>query len=380
MDTVPQSIRIKIGRNLHQQPNHPICIIKKIIADWFQIQIPETLHFEDFPPDVSVAENFDALLFPADHPARSKSDTFYTSETTVLRTHTSAHQAALLRQHPDAPGFLITGDVYRRDEIDARHFPVFHQMEGVFKVPADQDPVKYLQELLVNLCKYLFPHLCESNDLIRINPDKFPFTHPSFEIEISQNDVSPQTKSVSLPEEDMRWIEILGCGVVHPTILSNASLDPTKPRVAFGLGLERLAMLLFNIPDIRYFWSTSTRFLEQFTIDKWRSIQFKPFSDLPSQYNDIAFWIPSDQLSEGTWKQEHDFFDAIREIAGDWVESVVLHDEFVHPKTGKCSRMYRITYSPMDPDMKNSADFTKQCNSLQQQIREYVGSLSVELR
>lgn len=367
MESLPKSIRERIGLNLHRQEQHPICIIKQIIAEWFQTQIPGTIHVDNLDPIVSVVDNFDNLLMPADHPARSKSDTYYINDTTVLRTQTSAHQTQMLIQYPDLPGFLVTGDVYRRDEIDARHFPVFHQMEGVFQVPKDTDPIVWLQNLLINLAKYLFPYLQEKYEKIRINPDRFPFTEPSFEMEI-ETEHPPYC-----------WLEILGCGIVHPKILTNVGL-PTCYRVAFGLGLERLAMLLFKIPDIRYFWSTSPRFLDQFGQD-WRKIQFRPFSNLPSQYNDISFWYDNPMGTSDVWTEEQDFFDIVREIGGDWVESVVLQDQFRHSKTGQVSRMYRITYSPMDPNIKDSADFTNLCNTLQNQIRDIVAiKLNIKLR
>lgn len=116
---------------------------------------------------------------------------------------------------------------------------------------------------------------------------------------------------------------------------------------AFGFGLERLAMILYNIPDIRLFWSDDARFLDQFKVD-YPSLTFKPFSKHPANARDVSFWIPSN-CADGSIKpfHENEFFEIIREEGGDWVESVVLVDEFVHPVTKLKSRCYRISYRSM---------------------------------
>jgi phenylalanyl-tRNA synthetase alpha chain len=123
------SIEAKIGRNLHNKKNHPIEIIKRKIYEYFnELDGYDFAKFDDLPPYVNVSDNFDKLLIPKDHPARSRSDTYYINKDTVLRTQTSAHQNELLAQGHQ--NFLVTGDVYRKDEIDKSHYPVFHQMEG----------------------------------------------------------------------------------------------------------------------------------------------------------------------------------------------------------------------------------------------------------
>ncbi len=127
ISNITQGISSKIGRNLHNTKNHPIEIIKRKIYDFFGNHFKK---FDDLSPIVNIEDNFDNLLIAKDHPARSLSDTYYKDENHVLRTQTSAHQTPLLKSGERQ--FLVTGDVYRKDDIDATHYPVFHQMEGLF--------------------------------------------------------------------------------------------------------------------------------------------------------------------------------------------------------------------------------------------------------
>ena len=225
---------------------------------------------------------FDQLFIPADHVSRRPTDTYYYNRELCLRTHTSAHQIPILK-NPENNAFLVMGDVYRKDTVDKTHYPAFHQMEGVrvFKDlngtfgTENVDEVKLLvQRDLKNVLENLARHIFGDVEM-RWNDDYFPFTDPSFELEVFYNG---------------EWLEVLGSGVILDGVLRNADRDPTKEvGWAFGLGLERWAMKLFEIEDIRLFWSTDTRFLSQFkpgVITK-----FKPYSKYPVCYKDIAFWI-----------------------------------------------------------------------------------------
>ena len=168
-------------------------------------------------------------------------------------------------------------------------------MEGVCIVTDEMDPEADLIRCLSGLIEYLFPG-CE----YRFNKDYFPFTNPSFEAEVMFNG---------------KWLEILGCGVVQPAILEHCGLAGTKAW-AFGLGLERLAMILFAIPDIRLFWTDDDRFHKQFTSEvDISTIKFKPYPTLPNITKDISFWLPETYV-------ENDFFERSREKFGDWVEEV----------------------------------------------------------
>jgi phenylalanyl-tRNA synthetase alpha chain len=273
----------------------------------------------------------------------------------VLRCHTSAHQAELLRTKQ--PAFLVTGDVYRRDSIDATHYPVFHQMEGVrIYSPVDWEAAgleatafaeKELKSALEGLAKHLFGDVeCRWVDAY------FPFTEPSFELEIFFNG---------------KWMEVLGCGVMEQVILDKNYGEGHKAW-AFGLGLERLAMVLFDIPDIRLFWSDDERFLKQFKAGDLRA-KFKSYSKFPPCYKDMAFWVSPEFT-------ENNLCELVRGIGGDLVEEVQLIDNFTNPKTQRTSHCYRITYRSMERSLTDD-----EINELQARVRQGVSEeLKVELR
>lgn len=192
----------------------------------------------------------------------------------------------------------------------------------------------------------LFPN-CE----YRFNTDYFPFTEPSFEVEVMFNG---------------KWMEVLGCGVVHKTIMDNCGLGDKKGW-AFGLGLERLAMVLFKINDIRYFWSDDERFSKQF--ESGEIIEFKPYSSYPPVERDIAFWITEKFYHNG-------FCEIVREKGGDLVENVSILESFEHPKTKKTSKCYRIVYRSNDRTLTN-----EEINQIQNEVRNsIVNEYSVEVR
>ena len=351
---VPINIANRVGVNLHLQVNHPLNIIKQKIESYWQSRARDCFKgddnkfevFDNFSPIVSTNDNFDLLLIPTDHVSRSKSDTYYLDEETVLRTHTSAHQLALLSNHEQ---FLVSGDVYRRDEIDSSHYPIFHQMEGVRMFDQSvniEDVEKDLKEGLEGMAKMLF-----GEHQMRWVDAYFPFTEPSFELEVFY---------------EGEWLEVLGCGVIQKQIVSSAGRG-NNPGWAFGLGLERLAMVLFGIPDIRLFWTTDPRFHDQFTSGE--IVTFQPYSKYPPCLKDISFWTPD-------MFHTNDFNELVRNVAGDLVEKVELIDEFVHPKTNRVSNCFRITYRSMDRSLTN-----EEIDALQEQVREIAKQkLRVELR
>merc|ERR1712032_1364198 len=180
----------------------------------------------------------------------------------------------------------------------------------------------------------------------------FPFTEPSFELEILYKG---------------EWLEVLGCGVMQQDILRLAGRGE-QPGWAFGLGLERLAMVLFDIPDIRLFWSQDERFLKQFKAGDL-SAKFKSFSKFPPCNKDVSFLI-SDSFTE------NNLCETVRVIAGDIVEEVKLIDEFTNPKKGKTSHCYRIVYRSMERSLTD-----EEINSVQDDMRRVlVDELKVELR
>jgi phenylalanyl-tRNA synthetase alpha chain len=198
----------------------------------------------------------------------------------------------------------------------------------------------------------------------------FPFTSPSWELEIFwQGD----------------WLEVLGCGVVKQDIMEKAG-QPRQLGWAFGMGLERIAMLLFEIPDIRLFWSKDDRFVGQFkglsaNLDNLR--RFVPFSKFPACYKDVAFWLRSSSSSAGGGLgansqdfHENDVMEIVRDIGGDVVEDVTKVDEFTHPKTGRKSLCYRINYRSLERTLTN-----EEANGYHDQVRKaLVEKLGVELR
>jgi phenylalanyl-tRNA synthetase alpha chain len=367
---IPQSIKSKIGKNLHNRKNHPVEIIKQIIYKYFDsLEKYKFQKYDNLQPYVSLEHNFDKLLIPKNHPSRSKSDTYYANDNTVLRTHTSAHQNELLSK--DITSFLVTGDVYRKDEIDKSHYPVFHQMEGVSIVDDDVNVEEELKNIMSGLIKSLFP-----GKKYIVRDHHFPFTTPSFEIDVDMGN---------------KLLEVLGCGVVHTEIMKNNNLE-NKKAFAFGLGLDRLAMVLFEIPDIRYLWLDNPKFLSQF--ESGKIVKFTPFSNLDKICKDISFYVDNNDLVENKdnndpdskdliWTKENTFFDLLRSIADDSLENVDRFDTFYNKKKDKTSFSYRMTISPLS-DMNNMAALTEYANNfmikLQQMMIKHNDELCIEPR
>ena len=160
---------------------------------------------------------------------------------------------------------------------------------------------------------------------------------------------------------------MLGCGVIHDQVMANSNKS-NRYGWAFGLGLERLAMILFSIPDIRLFWSKDERFTSQFKAGK--ITKFQTYSKFPFCYKDVSFWLPKEGL------HQNDVFEVIRGVAGDLVEKVLRFDEFINPKTGLTSNAYRIMYRHMDRNLVN-----EEVDQIQEQVRqELVNKLKVSLR
>lgn len=349
-------------RRLYEQSNNPLFLISERIRHFFGDNVHKDTgyNYEEFKyssPVVTTEDNFDSLLIAKDHVSRGKSDTYYVNSKHLFRSHTSAHQAHCLNKGSKA--FISVADCYRRDEIDRSHFPVFHQCE-VFKLynhkealgdraQSDQlyDPSAkeietkqaiYSQEassfaevrLKTTIEAFVRNFFDDPNLKTRWVSAYFPFTHPSFELEILWRD---------------KWLEVLGCGVVRDEILKNAGI---RDHVGFaaGFGLERFGMLKYEIPDIRLFWTKDTGFLHQFeNKSPFDVVKFKQFSSCPQCINDLSFWIPQDNESPYT---PNDFYDLCRTVGGDLIEQVKLIDEFTHPKTKRTSHCYRVTYRAAD--------------------------------
>ena len=401
---ITPSISSKLSRRLHTQEGHPISTLRSLIESHF----PDFAHLSSLSPIVTPYQNFDSLSFPADHPGRAKTDSYYINKNAMLRTHTSAHEVEVFAKGIER--WLLTADVYRRDEIDASHYPVFHQMEGAKIFGTDASSIDQIEQESQRLERQLalsnidiedVRHISETNpaqtshdvrsseviaknlkfclnslmyklfagvagaaksDPLRVRwiEAYFPFTGPSYEVEVFFRG---------------KWLEILGCGVVLQSTLDRAGTLPLTHRFAnsksslsfagvankmgwaFGLGLERIAMILYSIPDIRLFWSEDPRFLSQFTHGKIST--FKPYSKYPASHRDVSFWKPSSDM------HDNDLYDIVRDIAGDLVEDVaiVCHccpipylphspaakiDRFIHPRTQRHSLTVRVSYRSFD--------------------------------
>ena len=203
---------------------------------------------------------FDALNTPADHPARDSQDTFYVGQTdgnnaaggrgSLLRTHTSSVQIRVMKSQPPPIRIIVPGRVYRRDNADATHNPTFHQIEGLYV-----DKHVTIGDLKGTV-EFVFKELMGSDVKIRFRPHYFSYTEPSMEIDFTNSLVKKMGKD---------WLEIAGCGMVHPQVFENVGYDPEIwTGWAFGFGIERIAMLRYGINDIRLFYENDVRFLRQF--------------------------------------------------------------------------------------------------------------------
>ena len=231
------------GRAQEHGGLHPVTLTLQRVVELFH-----GMGFEvaDGPEIEDDFHNFQALNIPANHPARAMQDTFYVENGDVLRTHTSPIQVRYMLDKKEPPIRIIApGRVYRVDS-DATHSPMFHQAEGLWV----EEGVTFadLKAVFTDFIRRFF----ERDDLqVRFRPSFFPFTEPSAEIDIMG--------------ENGKWLEVGGCGMVHPNVLKNVNIDPEKyTGFAFGIGLDRFAMLRYNVNDLRLFFDNDLNFLKQF--------------------------------------------------------------------------------------------------------------------
>ena len=192
--------------------------------------------------------NFEALNFPPHHPARAMHDTFYFPDGRLLRTHTSGVQVRYMQDHQPPLRMIAAGKVYRSDS-DQTHTPMFHQVEGL--LVDEHASFADLKGTLAEFVRAFF----ERDFEMRFRPSYVPFTEPSAEVDIAWQQADGST----------RWLEVLGCGMVHPNVLRNVGIDPERyTGFAFGLGVERFAMLRYGVDDLRSFFDNDVRFLRQF--------------------------------------------------------------------------------------------------------------------
>lgn len=292
-------------------------------SEFKNLNVPEIVRY-----DIS----FDLFNFPPDHPARKPTDTYFVDKDHVLRTHTTIMWYYHLNL-PDVKekikkgepvGALSYGKVYRKDEIDRQHMNVFHQMDGWYLCRKKDHiiTIKDLQDVLAEIARAIF-----GKDIkYRFNVDEFPYTDPSIEMEVQISN---------------RWIEVLGAGVVRGVVLKNLGVDPEEYNGwAFGFGLERLAIISMDLPDIRLLWSQDERVKKQLKLGN----KYKEVSKFPPITRDISFIVDKSFIP-------NDYFDLIRDFGGDLVEEVQLLDKYSNPEkfgADKLSFTYRIIYRSGD--------------------------------
>jgi phenylalanyl-tRNA synthetase alpha chain len=327
--------------------------IKEIVDRILESQYFKALDIIQTPEIVPADVSFDLFDFPADHPARSKSDTYYVDDKNILRTHTTVmwyyylqNEDVKKRIAENKPvGCFSFGKVYRKDEIDRKHMNVFHQIDGWYLAPKSEKIITQtdLEDALGNIAKAVFGPTVK----YRLNKDTFPYTDPSLEMEV---------------ELEGNWVEVTGCGVVKGKVLENFGIDSSNyTGWAFGFGLERLAIAAMSLPDIRLLWSNDPRVKKQLHLGQ----KFVEVSKFPPITRDISFIVNDDFTP-------NNYFDLIRDIGGDLVEQVELLDKYQDEKkfgTGKISYTYRVVYRSPERTLTTSEVEPLQ-NKLYEQTKE----------
>lgn len=231
---------------------HPVTLITQQIQEML---IPLGFKVLEGPEIETDYYSFQALNIPKDHPARDMQDTFYITDSILLRPHTSPMQARFMENNQPPIKIVCPGKVFRSDS-DASHSPVFHQIEGLVV-----DKHLTLCDLKGTL-EYIAQNLFTKDTKVRFRPSYFPFTEPSVEVDLSCSNCGGKGCSLC---KGTGWIEVLGAGMVNPFVLENCGIDSRQyTGYAFGIGIERIAMIKYGIPDIRLFYENDARFLRQF--------------------------------------------------------------------------------------------------------------------
>ncbi len=240
------------GRGQSTGGIHPVTRTIERMEDFFGAVGFEVVEGPEIEDDY---HNFEALNIPAHHPARAMHDTFYVDPTTVLRTHTSPVQVRVMENNKPPLRVICPGRVYRCDS-DLTHTPMFHQVEGL--LVDERSSFADLKGLIEDFLRVFF----EKDLAVRFRPSYFPFTEPSAEVDIQCVNCGGAGCRVC---SQTGWLEVMGCGMVHPTVLEASGIDSERyTGFAFGMGVERLAMLRYGVNDLRLFFENDLRFLEQF--------------------------------------------------------------------------------------------------------------------
>lgn len=299
----------------------------------------------EIPEIVPASISFDLFDFPPEHPARSKSDTYYVDADNILRTHDTVfwyyylHDPTVQERivRGEAMGALCYGKVYRKDEIDARHMNVFHQIGGWYIAPESQPVTEDdLKDAMSQMAKAVFG----PDTVIRFNKDTFPYTDPSLEVEINVKGTAAEGPARG------EWLEVMGGGMPKLSVLKKMGVEGYHGW-AFGFGIERLAIASMALPDIRLLWSDDERVKKQLKL----GVPYKEVSKYPAVVRDISFIVPTSFVP-------NDYFDMVREVAGDsLVEEVSLIDRYENAEkfgADKVSYAYRIVYRSLERTLTNA--------------------------
>lgn len=321
--------------DLSRTPGSPLYEIVERVKN-----IPQLKDFDvtEIPEIVPASVSFDLFDFPADHPARSKSDTYYADDENILRTHDTVFWYYYLN-HPEvkariergeAMGTLCYGKVYRKDEVDSRHMNVFHQLGGWYIAPESESvEPEDLKQILGDIVRAVFGP--DTN--FRINDDTFPYTDPSFEVELDVEGTAAEGPARG------KWLEILGSGMPKKSVFKKMGVEGYHGW-AFGFGIERLAIASMALPDIRLLWSEDERIKKQLVLGQ----TFEEVSKYPPVLRDISFIAPKSFVP-------NDYFDLVRDVGGDLIEEVELLDKYENDEkfgVDKMSFAYRITYRSIE--------------------------------
>jgi phenylalanyl-tRNA synthetase alpha chain len=333
--------------DLTKKENSPVKIVNDKV-----MSLPRFSSFDvvEIPKVVTVEDDFDLLNTPKDHPSRRESDTYYFDDVHILRTQMTVMWPYYFRdkgvlerlEKYGEVGSLAPGIVFRKDEIDRKHFPAFHQTDFLYVCRRDKKIItlEELQDVQADAVKAIFGDDIEFRFLV----DTFPFTDPSTQVEINWGG---------------NWIEITGAGLVHPNCLKNFGLDPEVYNGWAGtFGLDRVAMIKFGIPDIRILWSEDPRITSQF---KDINSKFTEVSKYPETSRDISFVIDKNI-------NLNNYYEIVRDFAENLIEEVKLVDEFENDeKFGKDKKSYtfRIVYRSPERTLTND-----EVNKIQEEIRE----------
>ena len=331
--------------DLTKKENSPVKIINDKILE---LLIWADFDMVDIPKIVTIQDDFDLLNTPKDHPSRRESDTYYLDATHILRTQMTVMWPYYFRDKEvlerlkknGEVGSLSPGIVWRKDEIDRKHFPAFHQTDFLYVCRKDKRIItlKELQDVQADAVRAIFGDI-----EFRFLVDTFPFTDPSTQVEINWNG---------------NWIEITGAGLVHPNCLRNFGLDPEVYNGYAGtFGLDRVAMIKMGIPDIRILWSDDPRITSQF---KDINSKFKEVSKYPETSRDISFIIDKNI-------NLNNYYEIVRDFAENLIEEVKLVDEYEDEKKfGKDKKSYTFRIVYRSPERTLTSE---EINKIQEEIR-----------